>query len=239
MYKTFSIFPDNSLVHAYSTRKGGVSPAPFDSLNLGKNTKDDPLNVDRNRGIFFDALNIDKQRCVFPSQVHSANIEIVDKPGIVSNCDALITREKNLYLTIQTADCFPVFIYDPVNETAALAHSGWRGTAQNIAGKTIMKMNGNPADMLAAIAPGIRQSCYQVDDKTAAYFDQKYLQPDGDGHFKLDVLSAIRDQLIEAGLAPQNIETDIDCTHCRSDLYYSYRRDGDNSGRMMSVIGMK
>jgi len=111
MYKTFKIFPKSALLHAYSTRKGGISPSPFDSLNLGKNTADDPANVDENRRLFFTALNVDIRRCVFPQQVHSANVKIVNEAGLVKNCDALITREKNLFLTIQTADCFPVFLY--------------------------------------------------------------------------------------------------------------------------------
>ncbi len=239
MIKRFKIFSNSDLIHGYSTRVGGVSPVPFESLNLGKKTRDDSVNVEKNRDIFFGALGIDKTHCVFPGQVHSDTIQIVNKAGIVKNCDALITREKNLFLTIQTADCFPVFLYDPRNKIAAIVHSGWRGTARNIVGKTIMKMDGNPSVMLAGIGPGVQQSCYQVDDKTAAHFDRKYLQPDGESHFKLDILAAIIDQITAAGVPAGNIEADRDCTHCRSDLYYSYRRDGENSGRMMGVIGIR
>ena len=239
MIKKFKIFSGYDLIHGYSTRLGGVSAAPFDSLNLGKNTADNPHSVEKNRAIFFNALGIDKKRCVFPAQVHSAAIQTVNRPGIVKECDALITAEKNLFLTIQTADCFPVFLYDFQNKIAAIVHSGWRGTAQNIVGKTIEKMSGNPAKMVAAVGPGVQQACYQVDEKTAAHFAEKYLLPDGAAHFKLDILAAIIDQITESGVARENIEADRDCTHCRADLYYSYRRDGENSGRMMGVIGIR
>ncbi len=238
MRKKFNIFSSSRLIHGYSTRIGGVSLTPFNSLNLGINTKDDPQNVKKNRTIFFKSLNIDQSRCVFPGQVHSDNIQIVSKAGIVNNCDALITYEKNLFLTIQTADCFPVFLFDPINEIIALVHSGWRGTAQNIVGKTIDKMKCNTNNLLAAIGPGIQQSCYQVNKKTADNFASKYLITDGKDHYKLNILAAIYDQIREKDVHAENIEADSDCTHCRSDLYYSYRRDGEDSGRMMGIIGM-
>ncbi len=238
LIKKFRLFSPNGLIHGYSTRLGGVSSTPYDSLNLGKNTNDNPADVDKNRSIFFNALNIDISRCVFPQQVHSDVVVTVDRPGIVEKCDALITREKNLFLTIQTADCFPIFLYDNLNEIVAIVHSGWRGTAKNIVKKTIKQMAANPLHIRAAIGPGVQQSCYQVDEKTAAHFNRKYLIPDGNTHFKLDIQDAIYDQIIAAGVIRENIATDTSCTHCRSDLYYSYRRDGENSGRMMSVIGM-
>ena len=238
MIKKFNIFSSSRLIHGYSTRTGGVSLTPFASLNLGINTKDDLQNVKKNRTIFFKSLNISQNRCVFPGQVHSDNIQIVSEAGIVNNCDALITDKKNFFLTIQTADCFPVFLFDPINEIIAIVHSGWRGTVQNIVGKTIDKMECNTDNLLAAIGPGIQQSCYQVDEKTASNFSSKYLRMDGSNHYKLNILSAICDQIREKGVPAENIEADSDCTHCRNDLYYSYRRDGEDSGRMMGIIGM-
>jgi YfiH family protein len=238
MNRSFGIFPSHKIIHAFSTRLGGVSPAPFDSLNLGRNTKDDAKNIEKNKKLFFNRLNINKSRCVFPIQVHSDTIVTVNRPGIIDHCDALITKEKNLFLTIQTADCFPVFLYNPLAEVIAIIHSGWRGSALNIVGQTIEKMGGNPDHILAAIAPGIQRSCYQVSKETAANFAAKYSAADNENHFKLDLLAVIYDQLIEKGIKRNNIEIDRDCTHCREDLYYSYRRDGENAGRMMGVIGM-
>ncbi len=241
--KKFRLFKEfKELLHGFSTRRGGFSKAPFNELNLGLSTPDDPQVVKRNRQLFFKALKLPNNDLVFPQQTHSANVQVVNKPGIVPNCDALITNRKNLFLTIQTADCFPVFIFDAVKKVVALVHSGWRGTAQNIVGRTIKKMEENfgckVVDLLVAIGPGVQQTCYQVDEKTAAYFEQRFLQLDGPGHFKLDVQGKIIAQLKECGVPESQIEWDSQCTHCATEDYYSYRRDGLNSGRMMGIIGI-
>lgn len=241
--KTFQIFNGfRELLHGFSTRRGGFSKPPFHALNLGLSTPDDPETVKKNRDLFFNALKLPKKNLVFPQQTHSANVQIVNQPGIVLDCDALITNQTNLFLTVQTADCFPVFIFDPIKKVVALVHSGWRGTAQNIVGRTIQKMEETfgckTEHLLVAIGPGVQQSCYQVDDKTARHFEQRFLQPDGPGHFKLDVQGKIIAQLKECKVPENQIEWDKQCTHCAVDDYYSYRRDGLNSGRMMGIIGI-
>lgn len=231
------------LVHGMSTRMGGVSREPFNSLNMGLSTSDDPDAVETNRRQFFDYLGVSPKRVVFPEQVHSDHVEIVLQPGTVERTDALITNQKNLFITVQTADCFPVFVYDPMFGVAGLVHSGWRGTSRNIVGKTIRKMQNvfgsSPGRLTAAVGSGIQGVCYQVDSQTAAHFNTKYCTPDVPGHLKLDVLAAILDQLRGAGIPPEQIEWDDTCTHCRKDLYYSYRRDGSASGRMMAILGIK
>lgn len=242
--QTFSLFSKYPhLLQAFSTRRGGISKTPYDSLNLGLHSGDDREAVSQNRRLFFERLALPRNRLVFPEQVHSGNVRLVKSPAIVPACDALITSEKNLFLTIQTADCFPVFLFEPTAQAVGIVHSGWRGTAENIGGKTIAlmenKLNCRVEQMLAAIGPGVQQSCYQVDLVTASHFSEKYLAPDGQGHFKLDVQSAVLDQLLDAGLRREKIAMDTTCTHCAADRYYSYRRDGKRSGRMMGVIGLR
>ena len=243
LFTTFSLFRNRpGLLQAFSTRKGGVSPPPYAQLNLGLHTGDRRENVLKNRAIFFDALPVPKDRLVFPEQVHSDHVQLVKKPGMVPACDALITSQRNLFLTIQTADCFPVFLYDPLVQAVGIVHSGWRSTAKQIVAKTIRfmeaELQAKPERLLAAIGPGVQQACYQVDKKTASYFSDDVLLPDGSGHFKLDVQGAIVSQLHQAGVTEEHIERDKTCTHCAAELYYSYRRDGINSGRMMGVIGV-
>lgn len=234
--------PFPQLIHGFSTRVGGVSLPPFNTLNLGLHTGDDPKAVQQNRALFFNALGIRKQNVVFPEQVHSDTIRFVDTPGIVPHCDALITNRTNLFLSIQTADCFPVFVYDPVQKAVGIIHSGWRGTVKNIVGQTIRqfkaRFHSEPERLLVAVGPGVQQSCYQIDEATAKYFHPKFLKPDGPEHFKLNLQGAIIEQIRDEGVPNANIEIDTDCTHCRSDLYYSYRRDGKQSGRMMGIIGI-
>ncbi len=240
-YSLFSKY--QTLLQVFSTRSGGFSKAPYNSLNLGMHSGDDKKTVTQNRDHFFKSVNIPKERLVFPEQVHSANVHLVSKPGVIAKCDALITSERNLFLTIQTADCFPVFLFDPRAGAIGIVHSGWRGTAAHIVPKTISlmenKLNCRTGNMLAAIGPGVQQSCYQVDTETASRFDAKFLLADGPGHFKLDVQGTIVEQLLASGIERENIEVDKTCTHCATDRYYSYRRDGKQSGRMMGVIGMR
>jgi len=243
-YIKFDIFQIyRQLVHGFSTRKGGVSRGMFRELNLGLNTSDNSENVKENRRRYFRELDISGNRFVFPEQVHSDRIEFITEPGAVNSCDGLITDCADLFLTVQTADCFPVFLFDPEKKAVGLIHSGWRGTAKNITGKAIEKMiahfKTNPQNMLAAIGPGVQQNCYQVDVALAQNFHHKYLIDDGPGHFKLDVQMVIIDQLVNAGVQKRNIEWDKTCTHCAKDLYYSYRRDATQSGRMMGILGIR
>jgi YfiH family protein len=196
-----------------------------------------------NRSIFFQQLHISEKQAVFPEQVHSDDVEVVYTPGIVKKCDALITNTKNLFLTIQTADCFPIFLFEPLQQTAAVIHSGWRGTAKNIAGKTveimIKEFHCSPEKIYAGIGPGVLQECYQVDRAAADFFGKDSLKPDGPDHFKLDIQGVIIKQLLEAGISRNNLEIENTCTYCAEDLFYSHRRDVEQSGRMMGVIGIR
>ena len=244
LIKTFAIFKNfPNLVHGFSTRLGGISRPPFDSLNLGLSTADSPQAVRENRRLFFQALGISQKQVVFPQQIHSANIQIVSQAGTVADCDALITDRPGVYLSIQTADCFPVFLYAPRHKAVAIIHSGWRGTARNIAGKTVEMLKAHfgvqPQHLFAAIGPGVQKNCYQVDRSVISFFSPEFYVPDGSDRFLLDLQGAIRRQLQREGIPDDHIECDTDCTHCRTDLYYSYRRDGQQSGRMMGIIGLK
>jgi YfiH family protein len=241
--KYFKIFAGYSIIHANSTRHGGISKGLFASLNLGSNTNDSKADVEKNREIYFKHLGIERKQIAFPGQVHSDNVEVVEKPGIFPQTDALITNKPNIFLSIQTADCFPVFVYNPKEHVCALIHSGWRGTAMNITGKVLEIMNQKfkcqHYETLIGIGAGISQKNYQVDDKTAQNFGSRYLIPDGPGHYKLNVIAAIKDQLVENGIPKNQIESASSCTFEDKDNYYSYRRDAINSGRMMGIMGLR
>ncbi|MEJ2054272.1 MAG: polyphenol oxidase family protein [Calditrichaceae bacterium] len=194
----------SSLVHAFSTRKGGFSQNSFKSLNLGLTTGDNPYIVQKNRNTFFKYLHIDPANIVYPGQIHSNNIHLAEEPGIAANCDALITGKPNLFLSIQTADCFPVFLYEPVKQVIAIIHSGWKGTAADIAGRTVQKMTDefyiHPENLLAGIGPGVQKQNFQVDDPVFNQFDPRYFSVDGPGHYKMDLQQAIVDQLVHRGV---------------------------------------
>ena len=224
-----------------STRLGKETKPPFYN-NLSFYAGDDPQNVKLNRSNFFSSLGIEQDRLAIPQQIHSDNIQIANEPGFYRDTDALITSQKNLFLSVSTADCFPVIIYDKVNESAANIHSGWRGTQKAIVKKTIQKMSkkfkSNPADLLVWIGPGISKEHFEVGKEVAEMFNEKYII-EKEGKYYIDLLSVILNQLYESGVKSNQIETSGYCTYSESEYLHSYRRDKAKSGRMFSIIGMK
>lgn len=230
------------LCFAMSTRYGGVSPAPL-GMNLSFNVGDDPENVRKNRLLFFAAVGIAPERVVYPAQIHSDIVLEARGPGKLESCDALTTNQRDLYLAISVADCIPVFLFDPVGKCVAAVHSGWKGTEKGIVAKAIREMSirygSNAGELCAVIGPGAGVCCYEVGEELAGHFPDDIVDRSGPGKPRLDLKRRNRDLLIEAGVNASNIETSADCTIVRKDRYHSYRRDGNMSGRMLGVIGLK
>jgi len=237
--KLFEEFP--RLRFGFSTKKGGVSRIPY-GLNMSYMVGDDPHHVDLNRQRFFGKLEIPLDCLAIPKQFHGDFIKVANTPGVYDLCDALIANQRGVYLCITAADCLPIFLYDPSLNAIATVHAGWRGTKLKILEKTVRKMTKefgtNPADLVAFIGPGAGVCCYEVGEDVAREFDHRYLtryaakKP----HLNLKLFSKI--QLLDAGLRDRNIETSEYCTICTPGLFYSFRRERLNSGRMMGVIGM-
>lgn len=165
-------------------------------------------------------------------QIHSdITWEARECSGCIGEGDALITAQPGLLLTIRTADCIPVLIADPVRRAVAAIHAGWRGTVSGIAGKTVKKMmesfSSDPADLIAAIGPGIGKCCFEVGPEVAAHFATY------EGH--VDLAAANRLELVAAGLS--RISIGAPCTCCNVALFHSFRRDKTLS-RMVSAIGI-
>ena len=140
-FQNFRDYPELTCV--FSTRIGGLSVGKFSSLNLGLNTGDSPNLVRSNRRIFYNALQIPENRIAFQVQTHSANVQCVLKPGIYSDTDALICNTRNIFLAIQTADCFPVFLYSRADKIFAVIHVGWRGALLGILDNTLQIIKTN------------------------------------------------------------------------------------------------
>lgn len=162
---------------------------------------------------------IDIPRVFWRKQVHGDDVLIVGKKACAKGCpdaDAFITDQKNAPIAIRTADCVPVFIYDPLKQVIGLAHAGWKGTRQRIAAKTVQEMQDKFAsrcyDLKVALGPAIRSCCYEV-----------------------DIIAANRRQLTEAGIPDGNIFDCGVCTCCNKD-YFSFRRDREKAGRMISLM---
>jgi polyphenol oxidase len=174
-------------------------------------------------------------------QVHGTTVHDAPWTGLPEG-DAAVATGNGVLLGIETADCLPVLLVDPRRRVVAAAHAGWRGTAKGVARATVDHLvadGSRPADLLAALGPGIGPCCYEVGDELRREF------PGGEAFFcagprgkpHLDVRAANRAQLAAAGLLPGHVHSIDDCTRCRADLYPSYRRDGHGAGRMVSYIG--
>jgi YfiH family protein len=280
------------LVHGFSTRPGGASN--LETLRNGKKKTEAILNlgftdwdkrerVAANREKFVRAIGATKMRLVALRQIHSDIIHTVNSeeapsagtalPEKIPQGDALITREPGVLLVVQTADCIPILLADTKRRAVAAIHSGWRGTLNRIAAKTLgrmqMEFGTRPEDVVAALGPGIGRCCYEVGEEVAREFAAQFpearewfdgpfdslaagesdpnwlpwltMKPPGHAppplRVQLDLIAANRAILAAAGVAPKNISSSGQCTSCRAELFFSYRRER-TTGRMIAAIGI-
>lgn len=227
----------DGVIHAFTTRAGGVSEGPYASLNLTWSRGDDKAAVEENRRRVAAALGVD--RLVFANQVHSRTVLKADAPPqggwSAGEGDALITGRPGLALCAQTADCVPVLLFDAANRAVAAIHSGWRGTVQRIVDATLDAMaqayGTSPGDVRAAIGPAIGKVNYRVGpevlDEFAAQFqmDDALIGPvDDQGGAGLDVAEACRRQLVSAGVTEAAISRVPGCTFADEARFFSSRR---------------
>jgi YfiH family protein len=182
-------------------------------------------------------------RLLLMRQVHGAIVLRAPWEG-TPEADAAVAGEPGLVLGIATADCHPVLLVDPVRRAVAAAHAGWRGTAAGVAARTVEALvaaGSRPDDLAAAIGPGIGSCCYEVgeDLRDAFVGGDAFFRPGPRGRPHLDVRAANVTQLRDAGVRADRIHHVDECTSCRPALYYSYRRDGQGTGRMINFIGFR
>ena len=239
--------------HGFSTRTGGIAADHHSSLNLGYTSWDSIERVDENRRLFLSALNLGDSHLATLSQVHSNRVHIIeDNPGEGNRLqgDALATRMENTALAVQTADCLPILLADPVRRAVAAVHSGWRGTLERVLLQTILEMerafDSSPSDLIVAVGSGIRACCFEVGPEVADLFEKDYtgcklVHPaEGrPGKFFLDLSKALEVQMDLAGIRVENRYDLGACTRCGADKFFSYRAEGPAAGRMMAVIGIK
>ena len=233
-FGTFDSFPSR-FFNAISTRAGGFSDAPFDSLNLGLHVGDNPERVIQNRKVFIESISKFKlDDLVTPEQIHGDRVEIVtqDHRGrgsreysdSISKTDALTTQVKDLPLMLCFADCVPVLFCDPIHDAVGIAHAGFKGTQLEIARKTLHVMEEDfatdPSECLIAIAPSIGGCCYTRDGKS------------------IDLWKMNREQLISSGVLESHIDSSNVCTRCNSAEYFSYRASGGKTGRIAAIIAI-
>jgi polyphenol oxidase len=238
--------------HGFSTRHSGASALGECSLNLGNLSFDLPEHVNENRRRFLSALHFENAHLTTLHQIHSNRVHIIEESTDRQEPlegDALATRLTDAVLAVQTADCLPILIADPAKHAVAAVHSGWRGTLSRILFNTILEMQrvfeSNPAQLLIAIGPGIRACCFEVGAEVADRFNEEYSEchlampaPSRPGKYFLDLGKALEVQMNLAGVAQENRYDLNICTCCNTKDFFSYRAEGQATGRMLAAIGI-
>ncbi|WP_263353036.1 peptidoglycan editing factor PgeF [Acidicapsa acidisoli] len=253
------------LWHGFSTHRGGVSCAympegssagsDHGQLNLGFTPADVAENVHENRLRWVEAVTGSRATpLVVVRQIHSNRSLIAPRDwagieqGSAPEADGILTNQRGVLIGIQTADCIPVLVADTKRRAVAAFHAGWRGTVARIVESGVARMreefDSEPADLVAAIGPGIGACCYTVGAQVLAKFSESFSYADelfssGEDGVHLDLTEANRRQLMTAGIPESSIAVVGGCTACQPELFYSHRASGGHAGRMMAVIGIR
>lgn len=240
----------------FTTRNGGYSNRPFDTLNLGLHVPDCYDNVLSNRQELATELAMPLEKWVSGEQIHRTNIHVVTKHDMgkgatshqssLKNVDGLITNEAGILCTAFFADCVPLYFFDPVTGYIGIAHAGWKGTVNHMGEKMVdaLKAVGvNPEDLLVTIGPCISMNAYEVDENVVNHIDDKNVKntvfPKENNRFLLDLKQLNVEILLQNGLIRHNIDVTTYCTFNDETLFFSHRRDKGESGRMLGYIGYK
>lgn len=242
-------------VNGFSTRLGGVSDFPKDSLNLAGFDEDSAGNIYENRRRFLNVLDGDRKLAT-AWQVHGDGVKLVATDADVDDSeerfDGLVSQMPGVLVGVKTADCVPVLVGDVSNKAFAAIHAGWRGTVKSILVGAIEKMQSElgcePGKMIAAIGPAAGCRNYEIGqeviDEFSSAFEgaEKYFSPTSESHAYIDLHLANKDQLLSCGVLLDSIYTAPFCTMERKDLFFSYRVEKKlygKTGRLLSVIGRR
>ncbi|GAB3067889.1 peptidoglycan editing factor PgeF [Virgibacillus ainsalahensis] len=238
----------------FTTRMGGVSQAPFNTLNCGLHVADQYDDVIANRQSLAQKLRIPLDRWVTGEQIHQTNVQIItsDDKGkgaashqsAIKGTDGLITNEAGVLCTAFFADCVPLFFFDPTTGYIGIAHAGWRGTVSRIAGKMVQELQAlhvNMKELLVVIGPCITQQYYEVNDYVTRHITyrerEKTVIEKEKNRYLLDLKQLNVEILLQSGVLRNNIDITNYCTYNDNSLFFSHRRDNGRSGRMLGFLG--
>jgi YfiH family protein len=243
-------FDSLSTKHAIFTRHGGVSPEPWDSLNVGGTVGDDLERVKKNRLLSFEALGCDPDSIFDVWQIHSADVVCARAPRPTGEsyrqADIILTDRPDVTLFMRFADCVPILVHDPGKGVVGLAHAGWMGTLQDVATATVnaMKKNygSNPADISAHIGPSIGPDHYEIGADVILQVMQKFsdesesLLSSHQGKIHFNLWETNRLLLERAGV--EKIEIAGVCTACQTQDWFSHRAEKGRTGRFGALIAL-
>lgn len=249
-------FSGCAVEHGFSTRVGGVSLAPYDTLNLcwTRDYCDD--NIYSNYEILCRACGLDFSRMIIVNHQHGSRVVRVDgssahygfpgEPQIP--CDGLVTNDPSVILVTSHADCGAVFLFDPATRSVGLCHAGWRGTMARIGAEAVRKMTeefgAEPGGIIAGIGPCICGACFEVDEALGVAFRKEFAYTPvatdfAGGKARVDLQTAMAVQLLDAGVRPENMYLSDVCTFEDREHLFSYRRDKGKTGSMIAYLRLK
>lgn len=251
---------DCNISHFITTREGGVSRGHYAALNPSEYSGDDAEAVRRNRLLIAEAIGIIPEKLLTPYQVHGDEVRVIDalfssltsekQRAYLQGVDALVTAIPGFCVAVATADCVPILLYAADRKVVAAVHAGWRGTVQRIVEKTVRCMTDqfacDPACIKAGIAPSIGKDAFEVGEEVVEAFKKAGMDlsrimerhvETGKAH--IDLWEANRIQLLEAGLSASQVEVAGICTYTHFEDFFSARRLGIESGRILSGIVIK
>jgi hypothetical protein len=220
-----------------TTRRGGVSEAPFDSCNLALHVGDDAARVGRNRERLRAQLNLSTEPS-WINQTHGTRAVVLEQDSD-RNADAAVTRQPGEVAVVMTADCLPILICNQSGTEVAAVHAGWRGLQAGVIQSTLEAMQSDGEQLMAWIGPGITQACFEVGDEVLVAFAdtiegaQDYFSPHGPGHWLCDLAGLAARVLNRHGVS--RVYRYPGCSYRDADLFYSYRRES-TTGRMAALI---
>ena len=200
--------------------------------------QDEKLDIDTYRQSIINKLMINDNYLAIPNQVHSNNVQFINGPGSFNNTDGLLTHKSDIVLSLQTADCLPIFLFDKSNHMKGLIHSGWKGTKNKIIQNALSLMldkGSIVSDIIIVIGASIQKCCYEIGDELIPFFNDECIYTINDKKY----LSLQEQTLIDVSkfnIPKSNIHIEKRCTFSDNNLS-SYRRDGDDAGRMLSFLG--
>ena len=208
------------------------------AIQVLSNPKDKKLDIDTYRKSIVNKLMINNNYLAIPNQVHSDNVQFINSSGSFNNTDGLLANKSDIILCLQTADCLPIFLFDKSSHMKGLIHSGWKGTKNKIIQKALSLMltkGSMPSDIIIVIGASIQKCCYEIGDDLIQFFNNECIYIVDDKKY-LSLQEQILIDVSKFNILKSNIYIEKRCTFSDTDLS-SYRRDGDNAGRMISFLG--
>jgi YfiH family protein len=199
------------------------------------------VNIVDERKHLAELADIPSETLAFGHQIHSSIVNVVETRGYAGEGDGLITKTAEVVLTVQVADCVPLFIHSRDSCTLGLFHAGWRGALAGIIEEGISLMASQcdavPSKMEAVLGPSIGPCCYKIRGDVSTYFPDLFLRKKNREHSFLDLPGFVKEKLMSAGITADNIFMDGRCTFCSEEHFHSFRRDGDAAGRIICFLG--